>query len=53
MGRDSVVKIDSKLLKKVEEFIKKKTNRLKYANKKHFIDISVLDLLSKEKDCKR
>jgi len=44
---DKVVKIDSKLLKEVEDFIKKSDNRLIYANKKQFIDIAVLEKLQK------
>jgi K+-sensing histidine kinase KdpD len=45
---DSVVKINSELLNNVEEFINKKENKLKYANKKQFIDIAVYEKLSKE-----
>ena len=47
-GSDAVVKVDSGLLKEVEEFINKKENKLKYVNKKQFIDIAVYDLLKKE-----
>lgn len=43
----SVVKIDSKLLCKVEEFISKEENRLKFVNKKQFIDLAVNDFLKK------
>lgn len=47
----SVVKIDSALLKKVEEFIKKEENRLRFVNKKQFIDLAVNEFLIKmEKD---
>jgi hypothetical protein len=53
MVSDSVVKIDSELLKKVESFIKKSENRLVYANKKQFIDIAVLEKLKKEGEKKR
>ncbi len=42
-----VVKIDSSLLNKVEEFIKKEENRLRFANKKQFIDIAVYEFLKK------
>jgi len=43
----SVVKIDSLLLKEVDEFIKKPENRLKFVNKKQFIDLAVNDFLNK------
>jgi len=42
-----VVKIDSKLLRKVEEFIKKEENRLRFSNKKQFIDLAVYEYLQK------
>ncbi|MBS3080422.1 hypothetical protein J4221_03045 [Candidatus Pacearchaeota archaeon] len=42
-----VVKIDSKLLKRVGEFIKKEENRLKFSNKKQFIDLAVCEYLEK------
>ena len=45
--KDSVVKIDSLLLNKVEEFIKKEENRLKFVNKKQLIDIAVHEFLKK------
>lgn len=45
---ESVVKIDSELLREVEEFINRKENRLIYANKKQFIDIAVHEKLKKE-----
>ena len=41
----SVVKIDSLLLRKVEEFVKKDENRLKFTNKKQLIDIAVFEFL--------
>ncbi len=44
----SAVKIDADLLKKVQEFINKDENRLKYANKKQFIDVAVFEKLNKE-----
>lgn len=43
----SVVKIDSSLLSEVEEFIKKKENRLKFVNKKQFINLAVSEFLEK------
>jgi hypothetical protein len=52
--RGSVVKIDSSLLKKIEEFIEKEENRFKFVNKKHFIDLAVQDFLKKiEKEEKK
>ena len=46
-NKDSVVKIDSKLLDNVKEFIQKEENRLKFVNKKQFIDIAVHEYLKK------
>jgi len=43
----SVVKIDSSLLNEVEKFVKKEENRLKFTNKKQFIDIAVYEFLRK------
>ena len=45
--KNSVVKIDSLLLKKVEEFIQKDENRLKFVNKKQLIDLAVDEYLKK------
>jgi hypothetical protein len=45
-----VVKIDSSLLEQVEEIINKEENRLRFANKKQFIDIAVNDFLQKIKN---
>lgn len=45
---ERVVKIDSDLLEKVEEFINKKENKLLYVNKKQFIDLAVFEKLKKE-----
>ena len=45
---DSVVKIDSKLLERVEEFINLEKNKFKYVNKKQFIDLAVSKLLRRE-----
>jgi len=42
-----VVKIDSELLKQVEEFILADENRLRFVNKKQFIDLAVHDFLTK------
>lgn len=46
-GKDAVVKIDSSLLSKIEEFIKREENRLKFVNKKQFIDNAVHEMLEK------
>lgn len=46
-SKDSVVKIDASLYSKIEEFIKKEENRLKFVNKKQFVDIAVNDFLNK------
>lgn len=45
---DAVVKIDSDLLRDVEEFINNKNNKLKYVSKKQFIDLTVFEKLKKE-----
>ena len=52
-SKDSVVKIDSSLLRKVEEFIKKEENRLKFVNKKQLIDLAVYEYLKKNKRAKK
>ncbi|HLC78224.1 MAG TPA: hypothetical protein VJH92_03810 [Candidatus Nanoarchaeia archaeon] len=49
----SVVKIDSDLLGKVEEFISEEGNRLKFVNKKQFVDLAVNEYLSRLKGGKR
>ena len=49
----SVVKIDSLLLKKVDGFISKEENRLKFVNKKQFIDLAVNDFLNKMEEKKK
>jgi len=46
----SVVKIDSLLLKEIDEFIKKDENRLKFVNKKQLVDLAVNDFLKKMKE---
>jgi len=48
--KDAVVKIDFKILRNVEEFINKKSNKLKYVNKKQFIDLAVFEKLKREAD---
>ena len=52
MGRktkDSVVKMNSELLKDVEEFINLDENKFRYVNRKQFVDIAVAEFLRKEK----
>jgi len=44
---DSAVKVDSGLLREVQEFINK--NKFRYASKKQFIDVAVNELLKKER----
>jgi len=46
--KDSVVKIDTSLLKDVENFIQKKENKFKFVNKKQFIDLAVFEFLNKK-----
>ena len=46
---DKVVKIDSELLAKVEEFINLDENKFKYANRKQFIDLAVFEKLKRGK----
>ena len=52
-SKDSVVKIDSSLLSKVEDFIKKEENRLKFVNKKQLIDLAVHEYLKKMEKSKK
>lgn len=40
-NNSSVVKVDSNLLEKVEKFISKEENRLRFINKKHFVDLAI------------
>ena len=46
---DKVVKIDSKLLEDLEEFINLNENKFKYVNRKQLIDIAVSEFLRREK----
>ena len=46
----SVVKIDSILLREVEEFINLDENKFRYVNRKQFIDLAVADFLRRMKD---
>ena len=45
----AVVKIDSFLLEKIDDFIVKEENRLKFVNKKQFIDLAVFEFFKKIK----
>jgi len=49
-SKGSVVKIDSLLLSKVENFIKKEENRLKFVNKKQLINLAVYEYLEKMRE---
>ncbi len=44
----AVVKIDSDLLREIEEFINQEDKRFDYVNKKQFVDLAVLEKLKKE-----
>jgi len=45
-----VVKIDSGLLKEIENFLEKRENKIKYQSKKHFIDMAVFEFLNAERE---
>ena len=47
-NKDSVAKIDSKLLVEVERFISLDENKFKYVNRKQFIDVAVAEFLHKK-----
>ncbi len=47
--KDSVVKIDGRLLEEVVEFITLPENKFKFVNKKQFIDMAVDDYLRRVK----
>lgn len=47
--KDSVVKISSKILEEVEDFINLPENRYKYVNRKQLINIAVNEYLAKMK----
>ena len=46
---DAVVKIDSDLLKEVEDFINLDKNKFRYVNKKQLIDIAVSEFIRKKR----
>lgn len=43
---NSVVKIDSDLLKRVEDFISREENKFKFVNKKQLVDLAVMNFLN-------
>ena len=43
-GKDSVVKIDSELAERIEEFIKK--NKFSYSSKKQVVDLAIIEFLN-------
>jgi predicted DNA-binding antitoxin AbrB/MazE fold protein len=45
----SGVKINSELLREVEEFINLEENKFKYANKRQFVDVAVSEYLRRHK----
>ena len=47
-NKDSTVKIDLALLRKIEKFIQLEENKFRYINKKQFIDLAVSEKLKKE-----
>lgn len=46
---DAVVKVDADILKKVEDFINRKENKLLYVNKKQFVDLAIYEKLQRGK----
>jgi hypothetical protein len=42
---NSVVKVDSSLLEKIDRFISKDENKFKFVSKKHFVDIAIFEYL--------
>jgi hypothetical protein len=47
--KDTVVRISAELLSEVEDFIGSEENKLKYVNKKQFIDLAVFEKLKRER----
>lgn len=43
----AVVKIDSSLLREVEQFVNQDENKFRFVNKKQFIDLAVHEFLKK------
>jgi hypothetical protein len=46
--KSSVVKIDASLLSKIEDFIKRDENKLKFVNKKQFVDLAIFNFLKEQ-----
>ena len=44
------VKIDEDLLKRIDKLVKRKDKKIKYAHKKQFVNVAVLNLLEKEEN---
>lgn len=51
--KPNTVKVDEYALEKVNNFLKVKENKVKYANRKHFISAAVLKLLDDEEEVKK
>lgn len=45
---NTTVKIKKDILDRVDKLIKSKFEHIKYANKRHFVNVAVLELLIKE-----
>jgi hypothetical protein len=45
-----VVRIEKELLEEVGKLLKNKDKRIKYVNKKHFVDLAVFELLKREEE---
>ncbi len=43
-----VVKIDKDLLSRLEKLIKKKEKKIKYSNRRQFVNVAVLKLIEEE-----
>jgi hypothetical protein len=46
---DSVVKLDSELKKRIENYISKDDNRFNYPSVKNFVDVAILNMLKELK----
>jgi len=46
------VKIDDDLLERIRKLIKRKDKKIKYANRKQFVNVAVLELLENEENGK-
>ena len=44
MAKDNVVKIDSELMKKIEEFLK--NNKYEYSSKKQVMNLAIIEFLN-------